>query len=140
MKKLIIALCGVIFLAATGAGPLSADHHALAVSMKDGLGSYLTDAHGKTLYWFKMDRAGQSACSDGCIEKWPIYYREKVSPPLDVNPGDFGTITRTDGKKQTTFRGYPLYYFFKDSGPGDTLGHGVKNVWFVVNPDRFPAK
>ena len=53
---------------------------------------------------------------------------------------DFGTITREDGEKQTTFRGYPLYYWVNDNGAGDTTGNGVKGVWFVVNPDDFPPK
>jgi predicted lipoprotein with Yx(FWY)xxD motif len=140
MKKRMIAIFGSVLLVAISAGPSPADHHAINISVKDGLGRYLTDAHGKTLYWFKMDSDGQSACSGGCLEKWPIYYREKVLPPTDVNAGDFGTITRTDGSKQTTFRGFPLYYFFKDSKPGDTMGQGIKNVWFVIDPQKFPPE
>jgi len=140
MKKRIIALCGGILLVVLIAGPVPADHHAITISMKDGVGHYLTDADGKTLYWFKMDSSGQSACKDGCLEKWPIYYREKVVPPTDINAGDFGTITRADGSKQTTFRGFPLYYFFKDKKPGDTFGQGVKDVWFVIDPGGFPPK
>ena len=140
MKKQIIVLFGSFFLVMLIAGPVLADHHAITISMKDGIGHYLTDADGKTLYWFKMDSSGQSTCNGGCLEKWPIYYQEKIQPPVDVSAGDFGTITRADGRKQTTFRGFPLYYFFKDKMPGDIFGQGVKDVWFVVDPDRFPPK
>lgn len=139
MKKLIIALLGVMLLVGS-AGIVSANHHAVQIATKDGVGHFLTDAKGMTLYWFKKDHDGQSACSDGCLEKWPIYYRESVAAPKGVDPKDFGTITRADGKEQTTFRGFPLYYFFKDAKPGDTTGQGVKNVWYVIDPAMFPPK
>jgi len=57
-----------------------------------------------------------------------------------VKAEDFGTITREDGKKQTTFRGYPLYYWAGDKAPGDTKGQGVGNVWYVIDPTKFPPK
>jgi predicted lipoprotein with Yx(FWY)xxD motif len=74
------------------------------------------------------------------VEKWPIYYREMVAAAKELKAEDFGTITREDGKKQTTFRGYPLYYWMNDKQAGDTTGQGVNDVWFVVNPDNFPPK
>lgn len=115
-------------------------HHAVKIAEKAGLGKCLTDTEGKTLYWFQKDSPGKSACSGGCLEKWPIYFRETVAPPQSISKDDFGTITREDGKKQTTFRGYPLYYWVNDVSPRDTKGHGVNNIWFVVNPDNFPPK
>jgi len=36
---------------------------------------------------------------------------------------------------QTTYNGYPLYYFFKDIKAGDINGQKVKNVWFVVDKE-----
>lgn len=140
MKNLMLILLVGILLATVGVGAVSADHHAVSVSTKDGIGRYLADAHGRTLYWFKLDHSGESACNGGCLEKWSVYYREKVAPPKDINAGDFGFITRPDGRNQTTFRGYPLYYFFKDSQPGDTFGQGVKGVWFVIDPAGFPMR
>ena len=138
MKKSICTLLWILFLLVT-AGPVLADHHAVKVAAKDGVGRYLTDAKGMTLYWFKKDSIGKSVCTDGCLEKWPAYFREKIQAPMGVDAKDFGVITRSDGKRQSTFRGYPLYYFFKDGAQGDTFGHGVKNVWFVVDPEKFPT-
>ena len=43
----------------------------------------------------------------------------------------------TDGKKQNTFRGYPLYYYSMDARPGDTGGHNLGNAWFVIDPEKF---
>jgi alpha-glucoside transport system substrate-binding protein len=39
---------------------------------------------------------------------------------------------------QTTYKGWPLYYFVNDQAAGDTLGQGVNNVWFVIDPANFP--
>src|SRR3989304_1730320 len=47
---------------------------------------------------------------------------------------------RGDGKKQATFRGYPLYYWGGDKAQGDTAGQGVNNVWYVIDPANFPPK
>jgi len=117
-----------------------ANHHAIKLAKKDGIGTYLTDAEGKTLYWFKKDTPGQSACAGPCVEKWPLYYREAVATPEGIAASDFATIERSDGQKQTTFRGYPLYYWVGDTKPGDTSGQGVKEVWYVIDPGNFPTK
>lgn len=105
---------------------------------KEGVGNYLTDAAGMSLYWFKKDTKGVSNCSGDCLEKWPAFYQEKVMAADGIKDADFGTITRADGKMQTTFRGYPLYYFFKDKMTGDTAGQGAKEVWYLVDPAHFP--
>lgn len=139
MKKFNITLI-IIALVASIASLALADHHAVKSAAKEGLGTFLTDAKGMSLYWFTKDAAGTSNCDAGCLEKWPLYYRETVAPPTGVDAGDFGTITRGDGQKQTTFRGWPLYYFVMDKAAGDTKGQGVKDVWFVIDPAQFPVK
>ena len=105
----------------------------LAYSEKYGF--YLVDSKGRTLYFFAKDYNGSSACYGACAEKWPVFYVEnpKIGPGL--NPKDFGVITRRDGSKQLTYRGWPLYYFAGDKKPGDINGDGVKGVWFVAKPD-----
>lgn len=139
MKKvsIFIVFIGVLVF---GISAAMAMHHAIKVQEKGELGKYLTDTEGKTLYWFKNDSPGKSACMGPCAEKWPVYFRETVAPPEGIDAKDFGTISREDGTKQTTFRGYPLYYWINDKQAGDTTGQGVNNVWFVVNPDTFPPK
>lgn len=139
MKKatfILFATTLALFVATTS----FADHHAVKIVKKENIGNYLTDAKGMTLYWFVKDSAGQSVCKGDCLVKWPAYYRPEIAPPNGVNATDFGTITRADGAKQTTFRGYPLYYFFKDKMAGDTNGQGVKNIWYVIDPADFPVK
>jgi len=97
------------------------------------LGAYLTDSEGKTLYFFSNDASGASACTGGCLAAWPIYY--KASPTLgdtSLHAADFGVITRADGSKQTTYKGWPLYYYAPDAAAGDVKGEAVGNVWFVA--------
>jgi predicted lipoprotein with Yx(FWY)xxD motif len=83
---------------------------------------------------FKKDSKGKSACAGPCVQAWPVYYREKVVPAGSLEASSFGTITREDGEKQTTYKGMPLYYWVKDAAPGDITGHGVKEVWFLATP------
>jgi len=102
------------------------------------LGTILVDSQGKTLYYFANDvpASGASSCNGQCAGVWPVFSSDtiKVSSPLD--PADFGTITRTDGTKQTTYHGWPLYYYQADTKPGDVKGENVLDVWFVIKPDE----
>lgn len=104
------------------------------VKAKDGIGNYLTDEKGMTLYLFKKDTPGKSACAGPCVDKWPIFAAEVATVAEGLIAADFAVITRDDGKKQTTYKGLPLYYFFKDVKPGDTAGQGFNTVWYVVAP------
>lgn len=101
------------------------------------LGNYLTDEYGRTLYYFDKDTPQTSVCEGTCLVNWPSYLADGDYVPTGVSKADIGTITRPDGSKQTTFKGYPLYYFIKDKEHGDVLGQDVGNVWFVVNPATF---
>jgi hypothetical protein len=65
-------------------------------------------------------------------------YSTDFNVPSSIKASDFGTITRDDGKTQASYRGWPLYYYAKDQVSGDTTGQGVNNIWFVINPDKFP--
>jgi predicted lipoprotein with Yx(FWY)xxD motif len=99
--------------------------------------SYLTDENGMTLYYFTLDINGQSACSGQCVDKWPVFYASEVSAPAPLNASDFGTITRADGARQTTYKGWPLYYWYQDKSPGDMKGEGVGKVWYVLDVPAY---
>lgn len=102
------------------------------------LGNILVDSQGKSLYYFALDipSSGTSVCSGSCAAIWPVFSTDTiaVSPPLVAS--DFSSFVRTDGTKQTTYRGWPLYYFQADSTPGDVYGENVTHNWFVVKPDE----
>jgi predicted lipoprotein with Yx(FWY)xxD motif len=114
--------------------------YSVTVSTDAKLGNYLVDENGKTLYWFTKDSPGQSACSGDCLKAWPAFSADSVVVPSALNAADFGTITRADGTSQTTYKGYPLYYWVKDMRRGDVTGQNVGKVWFVIDPAKFPPK
>jgi predicted lipoprotein with Yx(FWY)xxD motif len=104
----------------------------IVLEQKDGIGSYLADGNRKTLYYFAKDSINISTCDQACQAVWPLYYAENINIPNSLNKADFGQIVNTEGKKQTTYKGWPLYYYEPDKNPGDTLGEGVNDVWFVL--------
>jgi predicted lipoprotein with Yx(FWY)xxD motif len=106
----------------------------MGMSGKVELGSYLVDEKGMTLYIFRNDSPGKSVCSGPCLEKWPVFLAENLQVRCGMRAKNFSTITRDDGKKQTTYKGMPLYYFSGDAKPGDANGQGLNDVWFVASP------
>ena len=94
-------------------------------------------SNGMTVYTFTSDTAGsgKSACSGGCLTKWPA-----LTVAVGVTPtagggvtGQLGTITRADdGSLQVTYNGLPLYFFQNDKAPGDT--NGSYPNWNLVKP------
>jgi len=52
----------------------------------------------------------------------------------DKPAGDLSIVTRDDGKKQWALKGMPLYYWVKDTKPGETTGEGVMGAWHVAKP------
>ncbi|WP_266368875.1 hypothetical protein [Tellurirhabdus rosea] len=137
MKRLVYTFTAALLLA----GLLSCEDKETApdpgvLVSQTTLGNVLTDESGRTLYFFANDTDGNSACTGNCLTNWPVFYRETM-PNLatSLNAADFSTITRADGTKQTAFRGWPLYYYAKDSKAGDLTGENVGNIWFVAKPD-----
>ena len=101
----------------------------------DTLGSMLTDSSGRSVYLFADDQSGVSSCSGGCALFWPplLTIDEPVAGE-GVSSSALGSFTRSDGSKQVTYNDRPLYNFVNDAKPGDTNGHEVGDVWFVVDP------
>lgn len=98
------------------------------------LGIILTDSNGMTLYTFTDDKDGKSTCYGECTSHWrPLTVENQTTAPYGL-PGNLGVTTRDDGKKQVTYNGKPLYYYFKDKKRGDANGQGVRNTWFVATP------
>lgn len=99
-----------------------------AIVVKDGI---LTDANGMTLYTFDKDEGGVSACYDDCAVNWPPLLAEEGA----MAEGDYALTDRTDGTKQWTYDGKPLYLWIKDTKPGDMTGDGVNGVWHVAKAE-----
>ncbi|MBL8389128.1 MAG: hypothetical protein JNK17_13020 [Hydrogenophaga sp.] len=91
----------------------------------------LTGPNGMTLYTFDKDAAGsgKSVCNGPCATNWPPLMAGSAAAS-----GDYSVVTRDDGAKQLAYKGKPLYYWIKDSKPGDKTGDGFNGVWRVAAP------
>jgi predicted lipoprotein with Yx(FWY)xxD motif len=110
-------------------------------------GPYLADGAGKALYTYGADAPGECSytpltnCFVDCAISWPPFNGEPrlLAPGLDDSM--FGTIERIDGTTtslQTTYMGWPLYYYKNDTAPadakavGDVKGHAVGKIWTLA--------
>jgi len=101
------------------------------------LGNVLVDGEGRVLYFFAADVAGSSNCTGGCLDNWPIFYEANVELGQGLNSSDFATIT-SGTAPQTTYKGWPLYYYTpagNQEAAGVAGGDGVGGVWFVAKPN-----
>jgi len=98
-------------------------------------GNIITDNEGRSLYFFFNDAAAGSSCTGDCLVAWPLFYEDSLSIGAGLDASDFGVITRSDGKKQSTFKGWPLYYYQSDVKKGDVNGDKVGNLWAVAKAD-----
>ncbi|MEO8120039.1 MAG: hypothetical protein ABI606_12050 [Rhodoferax sp.] len=124
--KLISRASLALTLALLGA---CASMNATPVSAADGA---LVGPNKMTLYTFDRDvtGSGKSACNGPCATNWPPLMAAESDKPS----GDYTIVTRDDGTKQWAMKGKPLYYWSKDSKPGDKTGDGVNQVWHTAKP------
>ncbi|WP_329459423.1 SCO0930 family lipoprotein [Streptomyces sp. NBC_01497] len=126
--------------ASVAPSPSAAAADQLAVRDDPQLKSVVADGRGMTLYVFDKDTTpGTSACTGDCATLWPPVPADNVTVSQGLNQDLLGSLTRTDGTKQLTLAGKPLYYYAKDTKPGDTKGQGVGGVWYASAPDGWKA-
>jgi predicted lipoprotein with Yx(FWY)xxD motif len=110
-----------------------------AVSTKtSSLGTFLVDAKGRTLYLWDADHGSMSTCTGACAQAWPPV-TTTATPKASgaVKASLLGTTKRTDGSREATYAGHPLYTFAGDTQPGQTTGEGSNAFgapWWVVSP------
>jgi predicted lipoprotein with Yx(FWY)xxD motif len=110
-----------------------------AISTAKGTGgTYLTGASGRALYLWVADSNNKSSCAGACAKAWPPVVT-KATPIASggAQASDLGTITRSDGSKQVTYKGHPLYYFIGDTKSGTWKGQGSNSFgakWWLVTP------
>jgi predicted lipoprotein with Yx(FWY)xxD motif len=102
------------------------------------LGRIIVDSNGRTLYLFEKDKNGRSACSGACAAYWPpLLSHGKPIARSGLKQLLLGTARRTNGAKQVTYAGHPLYRYAGDTNPGDTTGQGLQDFgggWDALSP------
>jgi len=126
IKSVLIGLIATATLAACGS--MMGGAMAPYTKVNDGM---LVGSNNMTVYTFAKDTAGsgKSMCNGPCAANWPPLLVDG-SPAVS---GDYSVITRDDGKKQLAYKGMPLYFWAKDTKPGDKTGDGFLNgAWKTV--------
>jgi len=142
---LLLAACGTSGSSGTASTPAPSPTPAPVVKTATAMvaGQSMTilvgASNGMTLYYYTPDKgAGKVTCTGACLTAWPPL----LLSGADTNPtgdksvtGTLGTIASPNGGMQVTYNSWPLYYWQKDTKPGDTTGQNVGGKWFVVPPD-----
>jgi predicted lipoprotein with Yx(FWY)xxD motif len=105
---------------------------------------YFSDGNGVTLYGFKPDSFNINKYTTPDFSNnatWPIYETDKVVIPSILDKTLFGS-TNVYGRKQLTYKGWPLYYFGPDSlkrGLNKGVSVPIPGTWPVMVKDATPA-
>lgn len=144
MVRHLIASAALAVLGLSAAPALAQDAATVKVSESQEYGKYLTDADGRALYLFTTDTQGegdakaQVSCTGECLERWPpLYSQGEPQAGEGADAAKLATIEH-GGKMMVTYNGWPLYYFFKDEGPGQTTGQDIESFggeWYLVTPE-----
>ena len=128
----------------------AAPHHAPA---RDGsvvtahasrYGTVLFDGRGRALYLFTRERGRTPACYGACAKAWPPFTTKgRPRGGRGARGSLVGSVGRSDGTRQVTYRGHPLYYYIGDRKAGDILCQNVVEfggTWLVVKPSGAPVR
>ena len=101
------------------------------------LGKVLVDSRGRTVYLFRKDSRGKSACAAACAAAWPPVRAQAMPVPgPGLSAAKLTTTARSDGAPQVLYNGHPLYRDTGDTKPDDTNGQRVTALgaaWFAVS-------
>ncbi len=101
-------------------------------------GTVLTNAQGRTIYWFAIDTPTASKCTGTCLQYWPPVIGAPTAAAGTSLPKGFGTITGTNGQVQATYNGHPLYTYMGDTAAGQVTGNGLNlsgGLWWAMTPN-----
>ena len=134
MKLLSASMLALVLLSGCGGGGGGDDGQAAAVVVPptQAVDGALVGSNGMSLYIFDKDTAGsgKSACNGQCAANWPPLQAPENAQDL----GNYSVVGRDDGTRQWAYNGLPLYFWFKDTKPGDRTGDGVGGVWHLARP------
>lgn len=109
----------------------------IKVSQNKTWGPTLTLKDGATIYRLTKDPKNMSVCTGKCATIWtPVLLAAGQSTATGVGVSHLGSFTRSNGTKQVTYEGIPLYLFTGDKKIGEVTGN-VKDTWgqwWSINP------
>ena len=133
-SALVPAACGSSGSSSTSTGSAPAATSATSSARPP----FLVDANGRALYLWDADHGSMSTCSGACAQAWPpLTTAGTPKAGAKVKASLLGTTTRSNGSREVTYAGHPLYYYAGDSAVGQTSGQGSNSFgspWWVVSP------
>src|SRR4051812_46226890 len=107
-------------------------------------GRVLFDHRGFVLYVFTRDPRGRSVCNGACARAWPpLIVHRRPTAGRGLRQGLLGTTRRSDGRRQVTYAGRPLYYYVGDTRPRQISCQNVAEfggTWLVQSPSGAPVR
>jgi predicted lipoprotein with Yx(FWY)xxD motif len=123
---------------ATGSSVSTTPSSTVVTTRDTPLGRILVDSQGRTLYLFAKDSGPASTCSGSCLSYWPaVPVTGQPQATGGATAASIAVITGSQGSRQLSYAGHPLYYFAGDKQPGQTSGQGLDQFgakWFVLGP------
>jgi predicted lipoprotein with Yx(FWY)xxD motif len=139
-KKVVLAVVATLALAAAGAATAAAitSRSSGTVTLhQTKLGKVLATRAGMSLYLFKVDKHGKSACYGSCATYWPpLLKKGALTAGTGLKARLLGTTKRKNGTLQVTYAGHPLYRFKLDKKVGQVAGQGQDffgGKWYVLS-------
>jgi predicted lipoprotein with Yx(FWY)xxD motif len=143
--KLTPALAASLLLAACGssspskavsasasvkpAAQASGSDELVKTASNPSLGTILVNSQGMTLYHLSGEQNGKFICtSASCLGVWHPLVAPTSAASGAGGVSSLGTVKRSDGAMQVTYKGAPLYTFAQDKQSGETNGQGIKDV------------
>ena len=143
LVSILMALASIVNAAPSAQPPVAnkpattAKATGSTVKLRDSrYGRILVTGKGLTLYLFTKESTPKPRCYGDCAKAWPPFYtkgKPKVGAGLD--PRKVGASKRSDGRRQVTYNGHPLYRYFTEKKPGDIFCQNVAEfggTWLVV--------
>jgi predicted lipoprotein with Yx(FWY)xxD motif len=138
-KKLAGRLALVAAALVLAAVPAFAATGVVIGSGKVKAGTVVVSKSGLTLYGFTKDSSRSSSCNGSCASTWIPWIANgsvTVKAGSGLNQSLVRTFKRSNGQKQITYNGHPLYHFVGDSKAGQQNGQAKKlngGNWYVIN-------
>ncbi len=141
MRRISVLACVATAACALVTGPsaASAQTRPELTVRSSPYGRIVFDGRGFALYAFTKDGVDRgSRCARACARAWPPYIVTGTQRRArGVDASELGTIRRSDGRRQLTLAGRPLYYYVGDRAPLQVLCQNVREfggLWLVVRP------
>lgn len=136
--KRVLLIAALSALAVAGPGPAEAMAKkgvTVKVAESDDYGKVLMSKGNMALYLFTRDGKGPSDCYGDCAVAWPpLLTKGKPQAGRGAIGRKLGTTKRTDGKRQVTYGGHPVYFYEHDR-PGFIFCQDVfefGGTWLLV--------